>query len=122
MMAATDTKDAFSLQKEDDDKYKEYDLGSDDIDAPLPLTVASRVLYMLGDIASGPAVRFTQWLELVRKCSGKYRLTGFPHRPKRLDSMLLSAGDSSSVFKKNLLLSSKLRKSVCGKDLARLLC
>ncbi|KAM0004525.1 putative phosphoric monoester hydrolase [Helianthus debilis subsp. tardiflorus] len=99
MMAATDTKDALSLQKEDDDKYKEYDLGSDDIDAPLPLTVASRVLYMLGDIASGPAFRFTQWLELVRKRSGKYKSSGFPHRPQRLDSMLLSAGDSSSGLK-----------------------
>ncbi|KAJ0536739.1 putative phosphoric monoester hydrolase [Helianthus annuus] len=99
MMAATDTKDALSLQKEDDDKYKEYDLGSDDIDAPLPLTVASRVLYMLGDIASGPAFRFTQWLELVRKRSGKYKSSGFPHRPQRLDSMLLSAGDSSSDLK-----------------------
>ncbi|MFS7971373.1 putative phosphoric monoester hydrolase [Helianthus anomalus] len=87
------------MQKEDDDKYKEYDLGSDDIDAPLPLTVASRVLYMLGDIASGPAFRFTQWLELVRKRSGKYKSSGFPHRPQRLDSMLLSAGDSSSGLK-----------------------
>ncbi|KAF5793037.1 putative phosphoric monoester hydrolase [Helianthus annuus] len=87
------------MQKEDDDKYKEYDLGSDDIDAPLPLTVASRVLYMLGDIASGPAFRFTQWLELVRKRSGKYKSSGFPHRPQRLDSMLLSAGDSSSDLK-----------------------
>ena len=31
------------MQKEEDDKYKEYDFGSDDSDPPLPLTVASRV-------------------------------------------------------------------------------
>ncbi|KAL8250283.1 hypothetical protein R6Q59_033976 [Mikania micrantha] len=82
-----------SLQKEEEDKFKEYDFGSDDADAPLPLTVASRVLYMLGDIAAGPAFRFSQWLELVRKRSGKYKSSGFPHRPPRLESMLLSAGD-----------------------------
>ncbi|KAL4584691.1 hypothetical protein LXL04_009299 [Taraxacum kok-saghyz] len=98
MMAANETKDdlyALSLQKEEDDKYKEYDFGSDDSDPPLPLTVASRVLYMLGDIAAGPAFRFTQWLELVRKRSGKYKSSGFPHRPQRLDNLLLSAGDLS---------------------------
>ncbi|KAI7752330.1 hypothetical protein M8C21_014817, partial [Ambrosia artemisiifolia] len=92
-------------EEEDDDnnnnnKYKDYDFGSEDIiDAPLPLTVASRVLYMLGDIASGPAFRFTQWLELVRKRSGKYKSSGFPRRPQRLDSMLLSAGDLSLDLK-----------------------
>lgn len=51
-----------------------------------------QVLYMLGDIAAGPAFRFTQWLELVRKRSGKYKSSGFPHRPHRpqkLDNMLL---------------------------------
>lgn len=31
------------MQKEEEEKYKEYDLGSDDTDAPLPLTVTSRV-------------------------------------------------------------------------------
>ncbi|XVF11439.1 hypothetical protein REPUB_Repub08aG0027600 [Reevesia pubescens] len=46
-----------------------------------------QVLYMLGDIAAGPAYRFTQWLEPVRKRSGKYRSSGFPNRPIRLDSM-----------------------------------
>ncbi|KAI3521089.1 hypothetical protein L1887_10548 [Cichorium endivia] len=106
MMAANETKDdlyALSLQKEEEDKYKEYDLGSDDLDAPLPLTVTSRVLYMLGDIAAGPAFRFTQWLELVRKRSGKYKSSGFPHRPHRLDNMLLSAGDSSLESKNSPL-------------------
>lgn len=44
---------------------------------------------MLGDIAAGPAYRFSQWLELVRKRSGKYRSSGFPNRPQRADSMPL---------------------------------
>lgn len=73
------------MQKEDEEK--EIDFGSDEHEAPLPLTVTSRVLYMLGDITAGPAYRFTQWLELVRKRSGQYRSSGFPHRPQRADSM-----------------------------------
>nr|GEX49025.1 dual specificity protein phosphatase PHS1 isoform X2 [Tanacetum cinerariifolium] len=52
---------------------------------------------MLSDIAAGPAFRFTEWLELVRKRSGKYKSSGFPHR--RLDSMLISAGDLSLASK-----------------------
>nr|XP_048333959.1 dual specificity protein phosphatase PHS1 isoform X2 [Ziziphus jujuba var. spinosa] len=51
------------------------------------------VLYMLGDITSGPAHRFTQWLELVRKRSAKFRSSGFPHRPPRLNDMPSSAGE-----------------------------
>ncbi|KAJ0819313.1 hypothetical protein HanPSC8_Chr16g0694691 [Helianthus annuus] len=54
-MAASETKDdlyALSLQaffstfqyKDEDDKFKEFDFGFDDADAPLPLTVASRFL------------------------------------------------------------------------------
>ena len=43
---------------------------------------------MLGDIAAGPAHRFTLWLELVRKRSGKYRTSGFPNRPPRIDTMV----------------------------------
>ncbi|KAM5571555.1 hypothetical protein ABKV19_011903 [Rosa sericea] len=42
---------------------------------------------MLGDIASGPAFKITQWLELVRKRSAKYHSSGFPRRPLRLDTM-----------------------------------
>ena len=42
-----------------------------------------QVLYMLGDIAAGPAYRFSQWLELVRKHSLEHRSSGFPHRPPR---------------------------------------
>ncbi|KAK2974200.1 hypothetical protein RJ640_021491, partial [Escallonia rubra] len=85
------------MQKEEEDK--EFVLGSDEPDAPLPLTVTSRVLYMLGDITAGPAYRFTQWLELVRKRSGKYRSSGFPNRPQRAYSMPLSAGELTFDFK-----------------------
>ncbi|XP_044493243.1 dual specificity protein phosphatase PHS1-like isoform X2 [Mangifera indica] len=73
---------------------KELDSGSDELEPPLPLTLTSRVLYMLGDIAAGPAYRFTQWLELVRKRSGKYRSSGFPRRLHRLHTIPSSAGES----------------------------
>ncbi|KAI3746607.1 hypothetical protein L6452_09044 [Arctium lappa] len=82
-------------QDQKEDKYKEYGFGSDETDPALPLYVASRVSYMLGDIAARRAFRFSQWLELVRKRSSKSKASGFPHRPQRLDSMLLSAGDTS---------------------------
>lgn len=48
-----------------------------------------QVLFMLGDITAGPAYRFAQWLELVRKRSSKYRASGFPRRPYRTESMPL---------------------------------
>ncbi|GMI72226.1 PROPYZAMIDE-HYPERSENSITIVE 1 [Hibiscus trionum] len=73
------------LEKEQD--KEELDLGSYQPDTPLPLTVTSRVLYMLGDITASPASRFSQWLELVRKRSGRHRSSGFPNRPNRLDTM-----------------------------------
>ncbi|XP_031277233.1 dual specificity protein phosphatase PHS1 isoform X1 [Pistacia vera] len=78
---------------------KDLDFGSDELEPPLPLTVTSRVLYMLGDITAGPAYRFTQWLELVRKRSGKYRSSGFPRRLHRLHTMPFSAGESPSDSK-----------------------
>ncbi|PON67250.1 Dual specificity phosphatase [Parasponia andersonii] len=84
------------IDKEED---KEVDIGSDQPEAPLPLTVTSRVLYMLGDIAAGPAYRFTQWLELVRKRSLKIRSSGFPHSPLRLDAMPSCAGESINDLK-----------------------
>uniref|UniRef100_A0A6N2KUU5 Uncharacterized protein n=2 Tax=Salix viminalis TaxID=40686 RepID=A0A6N2KUU5_SALVM len=76
------------------EEEREPDLGSEELDPPLPLTVTSRVLYMLGDITAGPAYRFAQWLELVRKRSGKYRASGFPRRPYRLETMPSSVGES----------------------------
>ncbi|KAL0318968.1 UNVERIFIED_CONTAM: Dual specificity protein phosphatase PHS1 [Sesamum angustifolium] len=75
------------MQKEEEDR--DFDLANSEPDAPLPLTVTSRVLYMLGDITAGPAYRFAQWLELVRKRSSKYRASGFPHRPYHAERMPL---------------------------------
>ncbi|PSR89420.1 Dual specificity protein like [Actinidia chinensis var. chinensis] len=85
-----------------EEEYKDFDIGSDEPDAPWPLTVTSRVLYMLGDIAAGPAYRFNQWLELVRKRSGRYRSSGFPHRSQGVDTMPLSAGNFISDSKSSL--------------------
>ncbi|KAI9071898.1 hypothetical protein K1719_046133 [Acacia pycnantha] len=74
---------------------KELELGSDEPEAPLPLTAASRVLYMLGDIAAGPAFRFTQWLESVRKRTARNPSSGFPHRPTRLPDAMPSSAEGS---------------------------
>ncbi|CAL5444365.1 unnamed protein product [Camellia sinensis] len=75
-----------AFQREEEDK--DFDLGPDEPELPLPLAVTSKVLYMLGDIAAGPAYRFTKWLEVVRRRSGRNRSSGFPHRAQHgLDSM-----------------------------------
>ncbi|XAR50379.1 Phosphoprotein phosphatase [Bertholletia excelsa] len=84
------------------EEEKDFDLGSDESEAPLPIAVTSKVLYMLGEIAAGPAYRFTQWLELVRKRSGRYRSSGFPNRSQGADAMPLSAGDKTSDSKSYL--------------------
>ncbi|XP_075112645.1 dual specificity protein phosphatase PHS1-like isoform X2 [Nicotiana tabacum] len=86
--------DMYSLQKEEE--KDSFELGSEEPEAPLPLTVTSRVLYMLGDITAGPAYRFAQWLELVRKRSSNYRSSGFPHRIPRAHSMPLSLSAEES--------------------------
>ncbi|XP_073281909.1 dual specificity protein phosphatase PHS1-like [Primulina huaijiensis] len=85
--------DSDTLQKEEDEK--ELDLVNDVQEAPLPLTVTSRVLYMLGDITAGPAYRFAQWLELVRKRSSKYPASGFPHRLQRQESIHMSQEENN---------------------------
>ncbi|OWM62734.1 hypothetical protein CDL15_Pgr020028 [Punica granatum] len=70
------------LQLQDREEDREAELGSEEPETPVPLTVTSRLLYMLGDITAGSAYRFNQWLELVRKRSSThYRASGFPHRP-----------------------------------------
>ncbi|CAA7023411.1 unnamed protein product [Microthlaspi erraticum] len=94
MAEAEKKRDQTFCQDKDDDKY--LDLGHDEHESPLPLTVTSRVLYMLGDIASGPAYRFTQWLDLVRKRSATYGSSGFPHRLHRIDDMVTSAGERNA--------------------------
>ncbi|KAI5383875.1 Very-long-chain (3R)-3-hydroxyacyl-CoA dehydratase [Lathyrus oleraceus] len=73
----------WTLQGKDQDKDLEFlcDDSDSEFEVPLPLTVTSRALYMLGDITAGPAFRFTQWLHLVRKRTSKYRSSGFPHSP-----------------------------------------
>ncbi|CAH9082834.1 unnamed protein product [Cuscuta europaea] len=88
----------FSHQKEEEEK-EEFDLGSDEPEISFPFNITSRVLYMLGDITAGPAYRFTEWLELVRKRSSKIRSSGFPHRPHRVDTMLSSPEESNSDVK-----------------------
>lgn len=55
--------------------------------------VVLQVLYMLGDITAGPAYRFAQWLELVRKRSSKYRSSGFPRRADSMPLRLVVAND-----------------------------
>ncbi|KAF9671773.1 hypothetical protein SADUNF_Sadunf12G0083400 [Salix dunnii] len=97
MMLKDEREDSLSIIKttvQVQEEEREPDLGSDELDPPLPLTVTSRVLNMLGDITAGPAYRFAQWLELVRKRSGKYRASGFPRRPYRLETMPSSVGES----------------------------
>ncbi|PNX54708.1 dual specificity protein phosphatase phs1-like protein [Trifolium pratense] len=49
-----------------------------DSEGSSPLTVTSRVLYMLGDITAGPAHMFTQWVQSVRKRASNHRSSGFP--------------------------------------------
>ncbi|CAL0306730.1 unnamed protein product [Lupinus luteus] len=93
---------------------KEKELGlkieeaDSEIQVPLPLTVTSRALYMLEDFTAGPAFRFTQWLQLVRKRTAKYRSPGFPHRTSSaiataaLMSSSSSAGESIEDAKWNV--------------------
>ncbi|GLT79433.1 hypothetical protein SLA2020_509220 [Shorea laevis] len=86
---------------QDKEEEKELDLGSEEPEVPLPLTFTSRVLYMLGDITAAPAHKFSQWLELVRKRSGRHRSSGFQHSHK-LDFMPFSAEESSADSKSHL--------------------
>ncbi|KAJ1417842.1 Tyrosine specific protein phosphatases domain [Sesbania bispinosa] len=71
---------------------KQLELENEEAKTPLPLSVTSRALYMLGDIKAGPAFKFTQWLQLVRKRTSNYRSSGFPHRPSTMPS---SPGEST---------------------------
>ncbi|RAL41466.1 hypothetical protein DM860_010260 [Cuscuta australis] len=87
---------SLSLYMQKEEEEKEFDLGSDEPEIPFPFNITSRVLYMLGDIKAGPAYRFTEWLELVRKRSGKIRSSGFPCRPHRVDTMPSSLEEPST--------------------------
>ncbi|KAH9623701.1 hypothetical protein KSS87_013415 [Heliosperma pusillum] len=107
------------LQEKDEEQIerKLFGHGFDEPGTPLPLTVTSRVLYMLGDLTAGPAYRFTHWLELVRKRTGQYRPSGFPHRPLRLD-LHIPLRQYGSASRKASLSSSLLVRQ--GVDLVKL--
>lgn len=80
-----------------------------------------QALYMLGDITAGPAFRFTQWLQLVRKRAAKYRSSGFPHRPSAasaaatMPSRLLTTTYLSLSFPKTVIgsVNCKMYKAFC---------
>ncbi|KAG9459482.1 hypothetical protein H6P81_003990 [Aristolochia fimbriata] len=72
---------------------------------PPPPRVPPPIFYLLGDVTPGPAYRFAEWLESVRKRSGMFRSSGFPNRPPKLESvvsrslslaLLQSAGEPTS--------------------------
>ncbi|PIA26076.1 hypothetical protein AQUCO_10000030v1 [Aquilegia coerulea] len=52
-----------------------------------------QVLYLLGDITSGPAFRFAQWLDSVRSRSGKYQSTAGLRRHSTAEIMPFSSGE-----------------------------
>ncbi|XP_042501057.1 LOW QUALITY PROTEIN: dual specificity protein phosphatase PHS1-like [Macadamia integrifolia] len=82
--------------EENQESEGENDPGLSPVDRelPTPLTVSSRVLFLLGDITAGPAYRFTQWLELVRERSARHPSSSFPKHLSRLEAMPSSAGES----------------------------
>ncbi|XP_068659792.1 dual specificity protein phosphatase PHS1 isoform X2 [Aristolochia californica] len=59
--------------------------------------IPPRMFYLLGDATAGPAYRFAQWLESVRKRSGMFRSSGFPSRQPKLESV--ASRSLSSAFK-----------------------
>ncbi|XP_027332274.1 dual specificity protein phosphatase PHS1-like [Abrus precatorius] len=85
-----------SFQNQGKGEEKQLEVENEETEAPLPLSVTSKVLYMLGDITAGPAFMFTQWLQLVRKRTSNYRSSGFPHRPSTMPS---SPGESTEDAK-----------------------
>ncbi|KAI4379833.1 hypothetical protein MLD38_006078 [Melastoma candidum] len=89
--AESDKSELYLQDKED----REMDLGPDECDTPFPLTVTSRLLYLLGDITAGPAYKLTQWLELVRKRNARHRSSGFPHHPHRPFDFVPSSGEDA---------------------------
>ncbi|OIW17792.1 hypothetical protein TanjilG_06477 [Lupinus angustifolius] len=56
----------------------------------------SQDFYMLEEFTAGPAFSFTQWLQLVRKRTTKYRSSGFPHRTSTTTAAATAAMSSSS--------------------------
>ncbi|KAF5198108.1 Dual specificity protein phosphatase phs1 [Thalictrum thalictroides] len=88
------------LQKREEEKEEFNIVAPDEYgqhSCPTPV-VSSRVLYLLGDITSGPAFRFAQWLDSVRSRSGKYQSIGGgggfrPPRYSTAEIMPFSSGE-----------------------------
>ncbi|KAL6850044.1 hypothetical protein ACP4OV_020671 [Aristida adscensionis] len=78
------------------------------------LKLSSRVVSLLfgGDITT-PAQTFEKWLSLVRKRSGSFRPSGFPHRNSRIEVM---PSGSFSLFGSGDLSEQLVRAEPVGKD------
>ncbi|KAF8661784.1 hypothetical protein HU200_056738 [Digitaria exilis] len=78
------------------------------------LKLSSRVVSLLfgGDIST-PAQTFEKWLSLVRKRSGAFRPSGFPHRGSRIEVM---PSGSFSLFGSGDLSEHLVREEPVGKD------
>ncbi|KAL6627780.1 hypothetical protein ACP70R_031506 [Stipagrostis hirtigluma subsp. patula] len=78
------------------------------------LKISSRVVSLLfgGDIST-PAQTFEKWLSLVRKRSGSFRPSGFPHRNSRIEVM---PSGSFSLFGSGDLSEQLVRTEPIGKD------
>ncbi|CAD6238668.1 unnamed protein product [Miscanthus lutarioriparius] len=78
------------------------------------LKLSSRVVSLLfgGDIST-PAQTFEKWLSLVRKRSGAFRPSGFPHRGSRIEVM---PSGSFSLFGSGDLSEHLIREEPTGKD------
>ncbi|KAK9108594.1 hypothetical protein Syun_024605 [Stephania yunnanensis] len=82
-----------------------------------PYSVGSRVLYLLGDITAGPAYRFAQWLDSVRKRSGRYRSSGFPNRPSRIvEAAMPTTAPMPMRFAISFWFSNSLRTSLIDRQ------
>ncbi|RLN21995.1 dual specificity protein phosphatase PHS1-like [Panicum miliaceum] len=78
------------------------------------LKLSSRVVSLLfgGDIST-PAQTFEKWLSLVRKRSGAFRPSGFPHRGSKIEVM---PSGSFSLFGSGDLSEHLVREEPVGKD------
>ncbi|KAE9601361.1 hypothetical protein Lal_00023992 [Lupinus albus] len=79
-----------TLQNKVREKDKELELQITDTDSKI------EAFYMLEEFTAGPAFSFTQWLQLVRKRTTKYRSSGFPHRTSTTTTTTTIAAASMS--------------------------
>ena len=73
-----------------------------------------QVLYMLGDFTAGPAFRFTQWLQLVRKRTANYRSSGFPHATTMPSTSTLVTTTTYHSLSFSIALIDSVNCNVCG--------